>query len=215
MNTRAHQRFVVDSLSLSNFKLRLENLELMLCFKESLILGSPVSDYARSFDQIAKIYSGSQEKVILLTERWSMGRGSVGAPSTEAETATHPLEKTESSGGGMKDWRNKTWPCAFTAQKANMCWAVSKTAWPAEQGRWFCPSTRLSWAPTCSAVPSSRVLATGKTQTCWSGSTGSHRKAPRAGAPLLWWQTRELEVQPGKEGSRETLEHLPVPKRSL
>lgn len=49
----------VDSLSLSNFKLRLENfLELMLCFKEGLILRSPVSDYTRSFDQIAKIYSG-------------------------------------------------------------------------------------------------------------------------------------------------------------
>lgn len=60
---------MVDSLSLSDFKLRLENLELMLCFTEGLILGSPVSDYTRSFDQTAKIYSGSQEKVSLLTER--------------------------------------------------------------------------------------------------------------------------------------------------
>lgn len=61
-----------------------------------------MSGYIRSFDQIAKIYSGSQEKLILLTERWNMGKGSLGAPSTEAETTTHPLEETESSGGGFE-----------------------------------------------------------------------------------------------------------------
>lgn len=61
MNTRAHQGIAVDSLSLANFKPRLENfLEMTLCFEEELIRASPVADCTRSFDWIAKVYSGLQ-----------------------------------------------------------------------------------------------------------------------------------------------------------
>ena len=85
MRTRAHQRIVVDSLSLSSFKLRSENfLEMLVYFKERLILGSPVADSTRSFDWIAKVYSALHVLPRWQAERrWNMGRGSMWAPHSQ------------------------------------------------------------------------------------------------------------------------------------
>lgn len=53
----------MDSVSPSTFKTRSENfLEMMLYFREGLILGSPVSDYTR------------QQRFILVCKRYHIGK---------------------------------------------------------------------------------------------------------------------------------------------
>lgn len=47
----------------------------------------------------------------------------------------------------------------------------------------------------------------------WSGSRGSRENDQKAEVPLSWGQAESIGVaQPGREGSRETLEHIPVPE---
>ena len=61
--------------------------------------------------------------------------------------------------------------------------------WPAGWGRWFCPSTLLSWDPTCSTTCSSGIPSTSKTWTCWSGSRGGP-----------WKQSEGWNTSPVKKG---------------
>ena len=74
--------------------------------------------------------------------------------------------------------RNPTWCSNVLSQPRwpAMSWAVSKEAWPAGQGRWFCPFTLLQCDPTWSVASSSGALSLWKTWTCWSGSRGGPQK---------------------------------------
>ena len=79
-------------------------------------------------------------------------------------------------------------------------WAASEAAWPAGQGRGFCPSAPLWWEPTWGPVSSSGVLNTGQTRSCWSRSRGGHKKDKRDGTPLLQGKAERVgAVQPGEE----------------
>ena len=55
-------------------------------------------------------------------------------------------------------------------RRLTLYWVASKQTWPADWGRWLCPSTLLFHDPTWSTVPSSGTPNTRMTQSHSSGS---------------------------------------------
>ena len=111
-------------------------------------------------------------------------------------------------------WWIKSWTWATNTRlqprRATVSWAASRVAWPAGQGRGFCPSAPVWWDPIWSPASSSGALSTGKTWTCWAGPEEGHKNDQRALTPLLWGKAERVgAVQPGEEKA------LRRPNRSL
>ena len=105
---------------------------------------------------------------------------------------------------------------ALAAQKDNGILGWSREAWPADQGRWFCPSTLLSWDLTWNTASGSGPLSTRRTLNWWSGFRGGSW-GWRAGAPPLRGQAeRAGALQPREEKVlRKPHIGLPVPEGGL
>jgi len=95
-------------------------------------------------------------------------------------------------------WWIKSWTWADSVQshlrKPAVSWAVSKEAWPAGRGKWFCSSTPIWWDLTWSHVSSSGALSTRRTWSCWSGSRGGPQRWSEGWSTFPVRKSWELEL---------------------
>ena len=148
------------------------NTWLELRWLQALFLVSP---WRRHFD----LLSCKMRKAILVAEKHTLAKNGLRATLRRRTW-------------GCWLTRRSTWPGNVYLQprKPTVSWAASKAVWPAGQGRWFSPSTPLSWDPTWSSgAPNIR-----RAWTCWTGPDEGHKDDRRVGAPPLCRQAERVGV---------------------
>ena len=103
----------------------------------------------------------------------------------------------------MKSWTGVGKVC-LQRRKPTVSPAASKEAWPAGQGRWFCPFTQLCWDSTWSK---SSCCEARNIRTCWIESRGQSWRWAEGWSRSPVRNDWESWACPAwrREGSRETL----------
>ena len=75
--------------------------------------------------------------------------------------------------------KGSTWAGSVCLQtrKPAVPWIALREVWPAGQGRWFCPSTLLSWDPTWSTTSS--CIGPPTQEEHWAVGVGPSRRGPQ------------------------------------